>query len=499
MIHPRLLSVAVAASLAGNLLAQIPNDDCASAIVVANGVNGPYTNIGATTSSPWPCAAGGNDVWFLYVAGAAGTLQVDTCGLASYDSCVEILDGAAGCGGLVSLGCNDDACASTQSSLSVPLPGAGTYYIRVGGWNSNTGTFSLNVNGPGGGGGGTVIATNTSIGQGCIRQFASFYELFTAGSIDLANSSMSMLYNGTGYITLPGITTFVPPSATATALTLGDDAQTTVTLTSPLPYVGGATTTLSVCSNGYVSVDATGNGTAYFPNVANFLAATYTGWWMWHDFNPSVAGSGQVKFEEVGSIAYVTWDGVYSYGTTNPETFQLQFDTASGNVHFVWGTLSGSGIGYLVGYSPGGASTDPGNRDISATLPTTFTVDPVDVLPLGISATSRPVVGTNWNLTVNNIPPTGILGVDVFGLSDPGINDLFFLGAPGCGLRASLDYTGGWLVSPTAGHTFVLPIPNNPTLLNVHVYTTSAVFQVPTVNAFGAITANGIDGMIGNL
>ena len=493
-----LVSLAALAAFAPTLLAQVPNDDCGNAVVVINGLNGPFTNVGATTSFPWPCANGGNDVWFLYQSGAAGTLQVDLCGQATYDSALEILDGAGGCGGLATLGCNDDSCG-LQSSVTATLPGAGIYYIRVGGWNSNSGTFSLNVNGPGGGGGGSVLATNTALGQGCIRQFASFYEYFAASpAFDLANSSMTMLFTGASYFMLPGINAFVPPSANAAVLTLGDDANTSVTLATAFPYAGGTTTSLSVCSNGYVSVNAAGNGTGYTPNVNNMLGAANTGWWIWHDLNPSLTGSGQVKFEEIGGIAYVTWDGVYSYGTTNAETFQLQFDTANGNVHFVFGAVGGVGNGYLVGYSPGGASVDPGNRDLSATLPATFATDAADVVPLALVGTSRPVTGTNWNLSVSNVPATGLLGVDVFGLSDPGLNDLFFLGAPGCGLRAALDVTNGWLVSgPT--HTYSLPIPSNPTLLNLNLYTTSAVFQVPQVNALGAITSNGVQGMVGNL
>jgi hypothetical protein len=35
-------------------------------------------------------------------------------------------------------------------------------------------------------------------------------------------------------------------------------------------------------------------------------------------------------------------------------------------------------------------------------------------------------------------------------------------------------------------------------LVNFNLYTTSAVFQVPAVNAFGAITSNGINGKIGD-
>ena len=344
--------------------------------------------------------------------------------------------------------------------------------------------------------GGGTAASNTTIGQGCIRSFASFYEQFgTAAAFDLANTSTSLLFNGAGYIVLPGISPFVAPSATATALTLGDDTETAVSLPLPFPYAGGTTSALTVCSNGFVSV-ASGNGTGYTPVAATMLNAPQTSWRNWHDYNPAIAGSGQVKFEVVGTLACVTWDGVYSFGTTSPDTFQLQFDMATGNVHYCWGAMGGVGNGFQVSYSPGGASADPGNIDLSVAVPATFVTGSADILPLALAASTRPVTGTNWNLDVTNVPATGILGVDVFGVSDPGINDLFFLGAPGCGLRASLDFTSAWFVAgPT--HSYSLAIPNDPTLSGFNLYTTSAVFQVPPVNALGAITSNGINGTVG--
>ena len=349
------------------------------------------------------------------------------------------------------------------------------------------------------GGSGTVIATNTALGTGCIRAFASFYESFAAASaFDLANTGMSMIFTGAAYTVLPGLTTYVPPSASATSLALTDDSSVAVTLATPFPYAGGATTALSVCSNGYVSVNAAGNGTSFTPSPSAMLSATHTGWWNQHDYNPAAVGSGQVKFEQVGGVAYITWDGVYSYQTTTPDTFQMQFDTASGNVHFCWGAMGlGGTTGYLVGYSPGGPSADPGGIDLSAALPAVFVTAATDVLPLALAATSRPITGTTWNLSLSNVPATGLIGVDVFGVSDPGINDLSFLGAPTCGLRASIDVTLGWAVAgPT--HGYALPIPNAPALVNVNLYTTSAVFQAPAVNAFGAITSNGVNGKIGD-
>ena len=123
---------------------------------------------------------------------------------------------------------------------------------------------------------------------------------------------------------------------------------------------------------------------------------------------------------EVGGIAYVTWDGVHRFGSSTPDTFQMQFDTVTGSGHLCWGAMGLGGTrGHLVGFSSGRASADPGDRDRSAAA--------TDVLPLALAAATRPITGSNWNRNVSSVPATGAIGVDVFGVSDPGINDLFFL------------------------------------------------------------------------
>jgi hypothetical protein len=494
-----LLTFAAILAAAGNLLAQVPNDEPTSALVVANGVNGPYTNVGATTSAvaPWPCAAGGNDVWFTYISGAAGSLTADLCTLATYDSALQILDSTFN-----SLGCNDDFCG-LQSSVTATLAGPGTYYIRVGGWNGNTGAFSMNVNGPGGPAG-SVIATNTTLGAGCGANYASFYELFTSSAaIDLSNTAFQMIFTGSGYVVVPAAPTFVAPSATAQNLGLADDNAAPVTLSSAFPFPGGTTTSFEVCSNGHVNVATNGAAVDYTPSATEFLNWTNPSWAVWRDFICNATGN--VKFEEVAGVAYITWDNVVAYqgGTagTTPSTFQLQFNLATGTVTFVFQSMdtvsvSNFGNNCVVGYSGPGASLNPGATDLSAL--TAITTSASDVPALSLAGTSRPVIGTNWDLSVSNVPATGLIGIDVFGLSDPGINDLFFLGAPGCGLRASLDVSSAWFVTG-ATHVYSLAVPNDPTLLNLNLYTTSAVFQVPPVNTLGAITANGIAGMIGNL
>jgi hypothetical protein len=120
----------------------VAQNECINAVAVNYGANGPFTNVGSTTSAPaWPCAAGGNDVWYSYTAGFTGTVFVQTCG-ANYDSAIQIFTG--GCGALVSVACNDDFCG-LQSRLTLNQTASTTYYIRVGGYFGATGTFPLDI------------------------------------------------------------------------------------------------------------------------------------------------------------------------------------------------------------------------------------------------------------------------------------------------------------------------------------------------------------------
>ena len=168
----------------------------------------------------------------------------------------------------------------------------------------------------------------------------------------------------------------------------------------------------------------------------------------------------------------------------------------------VWGTVSGLGGTYLVGYSPGGTSLDPGSIDLSPIAAGTATIQTgaTDIVPLRLTASSRPVLGTNWNLNVINIPATTVFGVNFWGVADPGITDLFFLGMPTCQLRATTDVIAGpWL--PSAGsyaYTFALPA-TPPSLVGFQLFAQAATFDAVPVNAFGAITSNGIKGTLGDI
>jgi hypothetical protein len=356
-------------------------------------------------------------------------------------------------------------------------------------------------------GGGGTIAQRSTYGTGCYRRLSSFYELFSSSAaFDLSNTAISMLPTGNGYTVLPGITAYVPPSAGATTLTMTDDSQVTVALAVPFPYAGGVTSSLVVCSNGFVSV-ATGNGTTYTPVVNTMLNAPQTAWWNWHDYNPgsTSAGAGRVKTEVIGTITYITWDGVYDLGGTsaaNANTFQFQFDSGTGIVHLVFQTMSALGNARLVGYSPGGSSTDPGPLDLSAAVPTTFTVGSTDQQPLALAASARPILGTTVNLLTSN-PTVAGLGVNFLGFAQipaPGF-DLAVIGAPGCPALLDVNQAVGNVIGnavPGLSMSIALPIPNNTALNGLPLFSQS-IWLDAAANTFGMLTSNGVALVLGNL
>lgn len=352
--------------------------------------------------------------------------------------------------------------------------------------------------------------SHVSYGDGCYpgyTGYGSFYEFFPTNAIDLANTSMSMLPIGNGYVVMPGVTAYVPP-VSPQVIALFDDDESQVSLSSAFVYPGGITNTLTVCSNGFVSV-ATGNTIDYWPDPLVFLDEPVTAFWSWHDFNPSAAGSGQVKFEEIGGVAYITWDGVYSYGTSNPETMQFQFDLNTGAVHVVWGQIGGAGNQFLVGYSAGGVSVDPGSIDLTAALPGTFTVYGADLsTQLVLKAAPSAVPGGAVNFTVSGIPdynpPSGLyLAAHILSYSPipaPGI-DLGFLGAAGCPLLvATLD-----IITPMVGFSETLslsfPVPPLAPLGASAASQALGLFTPFTMpggnNAAGITSSNGIISTVG--
>jgi hypothetical protein len=140
-----MVAVALGLSSTATIEAQVPNDTCATALIVSDG-NTAGSNGGATTGpDPLPsCASMSNDVWFSYTATCTGTAFASFCGpgTANFDTVLAAWSGPCGC--LNQLACNDDFCG-VSSRITFNVVAGATYYISAGGFDGGAGSFTLNI------------------------------------------------------------------------------------------------------------------------------------------------------------------------------------------------------------------------------------------------------------------------------------------------------------------------------------------------------------------
>ena len=348
-------------------------------------------------------------------------------------------------------------------------------------------------------------AARSTFGTGCVRGYTSFYEHFPISTqMDLSNTGMTGLFNGTSYTMLPAVTQFVPPSQNAVSLGLVDDGEATINLSAPLQYPGGSANVLFVCSNGFVSIGS--NGTGYQPSPATFLNRVNASWNVWHDFICNA--SNNVLHEEIAGVVYLTWDQVLSYvglaaGVT-PSTFQMQFELATGNFHILFQNMDNvsvsgytGGDGYLVGFSPSGPSANPGNIDLSTAIPATFPLFATDTTPLRMDATGRPVLGTSVSIDVSNIPAGTPFGAVLLGFTgyNPGVS-LASIGMPGC-FRYADGLATRLFVAPVGSASVLFAVPTAQAFVGTRVYCQGVSFS-PPLTPLGAIASNGLLLEVGN-
>ncbi|MCA8975780.1 MAG: hypothetical protein KDC98_13745 [Planctomycetes bacterium] len=421
--------------------------------------------------------------WFVDVPFATPFLYDPTTG---NDLCIDVdnLGVAANWSG------GSTTALASVSSSGVPAPNArrvyaSTQYPNANGIDQNILVCEISY-APAAG-----YAQSSTYGTGCYQTTGtSFYELFPSGGNDLSNTSMSLFHSPAGYTAIGGIAT-LRPTAGATALALTDNSEVTQVLSSgSIPYgYDGSATALTICSNGFVAVGTTGNGTGSQPSAGVFLNAARTGWWCWHDYDPAATGGGRVMWEETASSVYITWDGVFSRGTTGPgSTFQFQLEKSTGLVAYVWGTIDNTGNGHLIGFSEGGPRADPGSMDLSVALQSVFTNDfQHDAIALGASA--RPVIGTSIALQTTRIPAGTPIGGTIMSLLEinPGVA---IPGMPGCERYVGLDAVVLFLPT-TSTASVAFPIPANNSLAGVEVKAQSAAVAAG-VNPLNAVVSNGL-------
>ena len=340
--------------------------------------------------------------------------------------------------------------------------------------------------------GGGTFATVSSIGSGCGGTAVVCDEgVYEYPNFDLANSSWTLDYASGEYTLVAGAGSWITP---VNGQGFGDDTASSVTLPFSLPFPGGSTSSLTVCSNGWVTSGSYTGGSNYTPVVGTFLNNEM---WcaMWRDLNPSAGGD--VYFDSNSQRAVVTWLNTPNYGATTPNTLQMQF-WANGDVHVIYQSIAVSG-NYLVGYSMAGA-TDPGVTDISASLNGSVTVcSPTAGTPdLTLGASARPVLGSSISLVSTNVPAASVLGLSILSLTEiVGGLELTFFGMPGCNAYVNLDVVTVMSVAAGTGST-PLAIPSTTTLVGTEVFNQS-VALVLNINAANMVNSNGIKLKIGDL
>lgn len=337
-------------------------------------------------------------------------------------------------------------------------------------------------------------AASTDYGVGCVERLDSAYEFFANGAaFDLGSRTISMIWTGASYLVLDGGTgAIVAPSGTATMIANGDDVTATVTLSAAMPSIAGPVSDLVVCSNGFITFGSTGNGADYTPTAAEFLAwANAAIAVSWHDYNPTLTGSGKIWFEEIGGVAYVTWDNVYTHTTTIPHRFQAQYDVATGNVTIVYDTWTAAGNAHLVGVGQGGASPGVAAVDLSTALTASLTVFATAAPAAKLTTNSKPYLGNAgfaWDATqVPTLLPLAFLFIGDT-IINPGV-DLGFIGMPGCNAYSNGNLLNLSFPTPGGNGSVPLAIPNNPAIAGAVL--TSQVVALSLDTPANLVVSNG--------
>ncbi|MBL6997256.1 MAG: choice-of-anchor B family protein [Phycisphaerales bacterium] len=130
-------------------------DEFANAMIAQTGANSYETNT-ATPSSPEPddsqCSGtymnwnNSPDIWFAWTADFSGNAHFTTCDSSSFDTSMALYAGSEN----NQVTCNgddngEDGCQSYYSAFDYNVQNGTTYYIRIGGWEGETGSGTLTI------------------------------------------------------------------------------------------------------------------------------------------------------------------------------------------------------------------------------------------------------------------------------------------------------------------------------------------------------------------
>lgn len=120
------------------------NDDCSSAVEIAEGTSYGDTSAATVSAASASCFFGNTpDVWYTYTPSCDGVFTLDTVSTA-FDTLLAVYTDC----GMTEVGCNDDVGPRRQAALSVEGFAGFTYYIRVGGFDGARGSVVLDLSPP---------------------------------------------------------------------------------------------------------------------------------------------------------------------------------------------------------------------------------------------------------------------------------------------------------------------------------------------------------------
>lgn len=367
----------------------------------------------------------------------------------------------------------------------------------------------------------TGTATKATYGEGCYDDPRMVYEDFPAPASpgDLSNTEWTMVFTGDSYIIIPGGPAFdgATPAANGIDLLVGaytssssatwDDASITQTLTNPIPFPGGTTSTITVNSNAKfffgqtVDTSFATNGSnhgnfAPFQGLQGSGLATLSAFG--NDLDPTTGGNIWYEDPSPSGGVRMTWAGIFNWQDTAAgaplavrNDIQVDIDPAGG-MTIAFGSIGNGGSASnngIVGFSAGGGQAASQPIDWSGLV---GYQTGTGAIPLLIDADNRPVIGTTINIIVDQVPANSLIAGVVFGtgMFNPGI-PLDALGMPGCSAYASLDLlaTG---VLPGAQFSVPLAIPPNNALIGFNLNAQGLALNPSIPNAFQGITSNGL-------
>lgn len=331
-----------------------------------------------------------------------------------------------------------------------------------------------------------VFAGVETIGFGCDGN-ACVDAIYEYPSFSMANNSMTLEYNNGDYTLVAGQGTWIPPAGAN--LGLGDNQEVIRNVGFTLPYPGGSTGTIRICSNGWITDGIYTGSSNILPDPQEFLLHAM---WapLWRDLNPAAGGS--VWHDITAQRCVVSWISVPNFFNAGSSTFQVQFWN-NGDVHFIYQNVNVQGD-YLAGFSPAGAS-DPGSVTLSSNLNGGLGICTSSQPEMALSTSARPVLGQSLDFYTDNIPTLGLFGTLILSTTPfPSPVDLTFLGMYGCELYQSVEF--GLLIAGYQTATTPFQMPINPVLAGFELYCQSS-YLTPMINPFEMVVSNGLKLTVG--